>query len=439
MDYSIRLGLKLSLDDSSNPQYLLHECKTACRSSIILQYIDSHPEALLVADRCSHLPFHFYLGNKNSTAELALLMIEKYPAALQQSNDKGELPLHIECSNICRSTIVSTCIEIYPEALAKASNRGDLPLHSILRRKSATVEQALMMLEKYQAAMYHKNKHSYLPLHIECMCQCRSVIIDKCIEVYEAILTADSVGNLPFHILASNFSSTVDQIIMVIDNYPAIVQLQVGQGFLPIHLECMRQCRIPIISKLIEVYPESLAQANFYGYLPFLYLFDNNSWSTTDVMALVYGEYPAAIKHRNRNDCSPLLMECKYQCRPSFISKLIELYPEALADADRDGYLPLHWVLFKLTSPSDLALMMIEKYPAALNCQTIHGDLPIHLECGRQCRAIVILKCVSINPESLDSKLIDSIMNKVHNDNFVDLLPILVGIHFLSHELLRIL
>jgi hypothetical protein len=189
------------------------------------------------------------------------MMIEKYAAALRHQNRYGNLPLHIECSNNCRSSITSKCIELYPESLAVTDKNGDLPLHMLLRNKLSSLDDVLSMIEKYPAALNHQNKcHGYLPLHIECMYQCRSAIISKCIDIYpESLAVADQAADLLLHWLLSRKSS-IDQALMMIKKCLAALK-HVGCRDLPLHIECANQSRLSILSKCIELYPEALCLA----------------------------------------------------------------------------------------------------------------------------------------------------------------------------------
>jgi hypothetical protein len=60
----------------------------------------------------------------------------------------------------------------------------------------------------------------------------------------------------------------------------------------------------------------------------------------------------------------------------------MELFPEGLAVADANGYLPLHRILQTNFSSVEDALCMIETYPEALRLRrNDDGSLPIHIEC----------------------------------------------------------
>jgi ankyrin repeat protein len=236
------------------------ECENQCRSSIILAFIDQHPESLAIADNLGRLPLHILLDNKSSSIDLALMMIEKYPAALQHENNIRDLPLHIECEQQCRSVIITRCIELYPETLAIVDGSGYLQLHRLIQSKSSSVEDVLMMIDKFPAALQHQCKKGYLPLHMECYGRCRSAIISKCVELYsEGLAVAtENTFRLPLHFLLWDDLSMIDDALTMIEKYPAALQHRDEGGYLPLRYECENQCRPSIIMRCIELYPESV-------------------------------------------------------------------------------------------------------------------------------------------------------------------------------------
>jgi hypothetical protein len=94
------------------------ECFYRCRSAVISKCMELCPRGLAVAtDKIGYLPLHLLLSNELSIIDDALTMIEKYPAALQRRDKDGHLPLHIECKNKCRPSLILRCIELYPESV----------------------------------------------------------------------------------------------------------------------------------------------------------------------------------------------------------------------------------------------------------------------------------------------------------------------------------
>jgi hypothetical protein len=232
------------------------ECRYQCRSSIISRFIELYPEALAIADGRGYLPLHSLIQSKSSSVaddsmmiekypaalryqtklgylplhwqlyqsssvEDALMVIEKYPAALRHQTKRGYLPLHIECYTQCRSAIISKCIELYPEGLAVAiEGTLRLPLHLLVLNKLSMIDDALTMIEKYPAALQHRDKGGDLPLRYECMSQCRPSIIMRCIELYpESVdddiicLIFDKINRHNFH--GSGYRSVVRMVVTI--------------------------------------------------------------------------------------------------------------------------------------------------------------------------------------------------------------------------------
>jgi hypothetical protein len=238
-------------------------------------------------------------------------------------------------------------------------------------------------------------------------------------ELYpEALTKAERNGFLPLHILLYNTSSSVDDALMMIEQYPAVLKHQDNHDdYLPLHIECIMKCRSYIISKCIELYPESLAMTNYVRYLPLHNLLGNESSSIEDALMMIE-KYPAALQHQDNYDQLPLHIECFYPCKSIILSKCVELYPEALTVADWKRCLPLYRVLVNIMSSIEDALMVIEKYPAAVNRVVCDNCLPIHIEYLRQNRAIIVSKCIQLYPERLDDVSIAVVIRKINECNF---------------------
>jgi ankyrin repeat protein len=392
---------------NGNDDLPLHiECKNRCRSAIISKCIELYPEALKIAGMNRSLPLHFLLDNLKSVIEDAVMMIEKYPVAVQLQNISGRLPLHIECGKRCRTVVITKCIQLYPETLKIAHHRGSLPLHALLENRKSKTEDVLMMIENYPESLQVQGDHGYelLPLHIECKYQCRSIIVRKCIELYpNSSLIADVDGYLPLHWLLTKLSPSVEDTLLMIDNCPVALKHKSKDDQLPLHIEKRHQCRLPVILKCIELFPESLSDINHNGYLPLHLLLADKS-SSIDDAHMIINKYPAVLAYKDGQCQLPLHIECSNQCRPSIISKCIELYPEALKEPDSDGCLPLHLLLWNDQSAVEVTLLMIRKCPDTLTAKDYSGYLPINVECHSQCRVAVIRQCVELFPQSLESK-----------------------------------
>jgi hypothetical protein len=163
--------------------------------AVIAQLIEQDSKALKEVDDLGFLPLHILLMNESSSIADVLMMIEKYPAALNHSSRYGWYPLHIECSTKCRSAILSKCIQLYPEILSETNEGQCLPLHMLLSSKSSSVEDALMMIEKYPAALQRRTDRFELPIDVECTYKCRPAVLVKCIELYPELFDNPRMSN----------------------------------------------------------------------------------------------------------------------------------------------------------------------------------------------------------------------------------------------------
>jgi hypothetical protein len=263
-----------------------------------------------------------------------LRAINADPEKLRVRDGSGNLPIHVECKNQCRSTAISKLIELYPESLGEMGEENYLPLLCLLSNMASSVEDALMMIEKHPAALQHRNELGSLPLHLECRKQGRSVIMWKLIELYpESLREFGEYGFLPLHSLLSNMSSSVQDALMMIEKYPEALKVQnEGNRNLPIVVECCGQCRLPIISKCIELYPESLIVIDYLERVPlhYLLLVRDNTLSSVEVALFMIEKCPTALKYSDCCEDFPVSMECKFLCNFSIISRCFDLFPESL-------------------------------------------------------------------------------------------------------------
>jgi hypothetical protein len=394
------------------------ECKNRCRYAILSKCIEYYPESLSEDNGESMLPLHMLITNPGSLSIDTISMVMcAYPEALQRKDEYSSLPIHTECSNQCRSAILSKCVELYPESLSVTSKYDSFPLHILLTNTASSIEDALMMIEKCPESLRCGNicffsTGKILPIHIECRNRCRSAVLSKCIEIYpESLSVAIGSGSSPLHMLLRNTTSSIDAALMLIQKYPEALRRAEtgGDRYLPIHIECANQSRAAILSKCIEIYPKSLSISGKNDSLPLHLLLANHSSSVGNAFMII-DKNPEALQCKECVDGSddkylPLHIECRYRCRPAILSKCIALYPEALSLSNQNGSLPLHLLLSNISSSVEAVTMVIEKCPTAVKCfETSYLSkkyLPIHIECRQQCRSVVLSKFIELYPESL--------------------------------------
>jgi hypothetical protein len=260
-----------------------------------------------------------------------------------------------------------------------------------------------------------------LSIFEECSNLCRLPIILAYFDTDPGILgRANDDGHLPLHLLLYNDKSSIDIALRAIKKYPAALRHQNNSGDLPIHIECNYRCRPSIIATCIELYPQALSMDNIWRSLP-LHMLLNHRKSSADQALMMIEKYPAALQQKNLGENLPLHLECINLCRSSIISKCIELYPDSLSKPRYDRSLPCHNLLSNELSSVEDALMMIEKYPAALQHAGNYDCLPIHIECMRQFRPTIMSTCIKLYPEALrlqNDLVISMIIEKINKSKF---------------------
>jgi hypothetical protein len=226
------------------------ECEYECRSSILSKCIELYPEGLEVADEEGYLPLSYLLPNPLSSIGDALMIIDKYPGLLSHQDSDGELPLHIECMNQCRSSIISKCIELYPEALAQVDEKGYLPLHSLLSNRSSIIYDTIMLIDQNPAALLHRNRHGRLPLTAECMNQCRPSLISKCIKLYPQALEHKAFFAILSKVDKSNFQAYASVLSVLFAAFPMSLYDTHNNTFFEDDIRADPDCRRRILNLL---------------------------------------------------------------------------------------------------------------------------------------------------------------------------------------------
>jgi hypothetical protein len=265
----------------------------------------------------------------------------------QQIVAKNKFALHEECRNLCRLAIMSQHIEQYPQVLAAIDEQGNLPLHCLLLNKLSSIEDVSMMIDKYPAALQYRNSDGNLPLHIECRYQCRSSVISKCIHIYpKALVKNDAEINLPLHLILYNKSSSVEDVLTMIEKYPAALKNQNINGDFPFQIECKYQRRSPIIAKCIALHPEGLSKQAIHSMT--YYSIDRDDHFPLPILAIIFTARPTSLyDYHTRNDV---------RANPYYRRKILNLLPRHVFTTTHEtDYRDLNW------QPRAAAIMLLSQ------------------------------------------------------------------------------
>jgi hypothetical protein len=290
------------------------------------------------------------LSDSACSEEALLQAMHDHPGALRLHFDEnGSLPIHIECRNQCRSSVLVKCIELYPESLTVADGDGYWPLHAAIKNKSASFNAIMTLIDGHPGILRKQDNDGCLPLHIACQYTWHpmlSSIIAKLIELYPGSLAVtDRYEELPLHYVISNPSSPVEIALLLTEKYPQVLRHADRRGQLPIHIECWNQCRASIISKYIEVFPESAGIRDDEDHIPWTRALNQvanyNIYGKRTSLLILLSAYPAAFYHPPNQ---PMVDKLAKRHSPRCRRLILNLLPSCLSSAAHlQAYHDLNW------------------------------------------------------------------------------------------------
>lgn len=112
-------------------------------------------------------PLHSLLSSARNedAAEGTRLLLQAHPAAAEEKDSKGRLPLHVAAEWCDSEECMRLLLQAYPAAAQEKSPDGFLPLHLATRWKRTSEGCIRLLLQAYPAAAEEKCPDGWLPLH----------------------------------------------------------------------------------------------------------------------------------------------------------------------------------------------------------------------------------------------------------------------------------
>jgi len=175
-----------------------------------------------------------------------------------------------------------------------------------------------------------------------------------------------------------------DNIKLLIDLDPSVLQSTDNHGNLPIHTALVNQnitCRV--IQLLLDSLPESISQPNPYGDLPIHCLCENKNIDETvsvEILNYLIQAYPESVQHGTSHGELPIHVAVGASMSPKFLKILVDAYPESVRiPLEVDRKLPIHWACSSVNCSVDVVKYLLDVYPESINVEAHDGWLPIHM------------------------------------------------------------
>jgi len=155
---------------------------------------------------------------------------------------------------------------------------------------------------------------------------------------------------------------------------------------LPLHIACLTPgTPMETITRLIDMWPESIQVRSSLGYLP-LHAACRENAQNAELIAFLMAKWPLAVREAYPTlGRLPLHLACRAHGSLTVLQMLIDAYVEAVLVPDVNGFLPLHYACWKRKGSMQISLeqikLLVEKMPESLHIQTNLGMLPLHWAC----------------------------------------------------------
>jgi len=220
----------------------------------------------------------------------------------------------------------------------------------------------------------------FLPLHKACVLQPPASLLDSLISAYpDGVWCEDHDGWLPIH-CAAYTGANQDLIETLLLANPAGSRAKDQKGLLPMHYACMKGAGRSAIAPLLQYYPESIFCADDNKRWPAHYAITKGHVDCLDTVLSISGSDALSMKEEE-SGMNLLHYACVEDADDEIIHMLINYYPEALKQVDKESNLPIHHVCQYKVDSLDLIEAMLHRHPESVNIHNQMGHTP--LECAQ--------------------------------------------------------
>ena len=382
VEFLLQYALKRIQPTQNNEDWkMLHAtCSIQCHHTLFCIASGLYPKQIEEIHTSTGRTALHCAASSPATGEGALNVIADLLTSFKEAtrikdNIDGSLPLHLIAENPKKQHWVELgakdIYEAYPEAVGIKDSNGRLPLHRACMAVAQINQDVffvardtdqqyyrysvvLQLLSLHKNAAKEKDCNDQMPLHILASNACGwDSDIQKVYEAYpKAVFKRDRHGRLPIHLAAGNPHASSALIEALYRYHPQGVRLTDGNGTMPMHLACSSGNDID--EKLECLYRHFKDVINMPDQSPNKWTPLHHACASTNVNAFILIDKLLTLHPDKAFMKKMVQMQDSFQRYPlhlacasgkSFhqgVGKLLEIYPEALIEADKFGLLPWH-------------------------------------------------------------------------------------------------
>lgn len=229
-------------------------------------------------------------------------MLERLPAAAEQADAKGDLPIHAAIRHGAAREVVLKLLEF--GAVGSPGSSGDFPLHLALKAPEIDAEVVTKLLELAPEVARQQEANGDLPIHLAIQRGAPRPVVLKLTE-FGYLASRGSSGHSPLHLALTKGMDTA-LVLKLVELAPDVTQQMDAKGDLPIHTAIQRSAAKEVLLKLAELGPWAVRGSS--------------------------GDFPLHLANTQG-------------AATEVVVKLVELAPQVAAEKDSKGLLPvLSWL-----------------------------------------------------------------------------------------------
>ena len=430
-------------EDGMTPLHVACGNKNNATLNIIRLLLNAAPDSIRSVNNGGNTPLHSFCCNHQLyemvAIEILMFLLEKYPGAVQHTNKRGHLPIHL-ASRGRSPGFCHVLIEAYPGSELISDAKGALPLHHACGRGSLATAEYLFRLNS--DAIHQATTKGQYPIHAAINSLNGKYNAAAAVEIVRFLLDCDPVQKLKqfqgkwsllqyacqVEFNESNIEAGIQMVKVILDAHPASVRSVDRFGNTPLHLLCFNgradeTVAMQILNLLIEKYPEAVRHANVLGNLPIHLAAETKS---PDFCRVLINAYPGSERMNNTDGELPL--HCaSLKGSLATVEYLYGIYPDAI-HASTGGLYPIHKTISGTTrreNPAaavDIVQFLLVSDPNQ-KLKQFQGKSLLRYACEMDYNnsnieaAIQMIKIIfDVHPEAIKHRKIAKTINRYHNE-----------------------
>ena len=227
------------LDEVFGGKPALHvACEFGAPKNIVAKLVANMEDVCSTpAEDSNWLPLHFAVGTgpPMPTDSVEILLKDSGVTAGMAVNDMGRTPLHLASTKpeLCLPETYDLLLAYAPAAVNEADSKGCLPLH--LAAGDGSIDQVQRLLTAYPEAVNTADAQGKLPIHWAAMKESPTSVTEALLATnLSSVSQLDRNGKTPLHLIAKNNSKTaLEKAVLLLIACPASVHWKAADGKTP--------------------------------------------------------------------------------------------------------------------------------------------------------------------------------------------------------------